>query len=217
MTTRTNNLAQKMVNIMSRVDSVFKGGRVRITDSASYTAVLHDDVAALLHKELVQENVWVKVSILDATVTTHIKKKSGYNGSSPTESLEYMATVKCRVTFINADNPQDREDVDTFSYALDSGDKAVGKAESMAVKYAFLKNFTLESTDDEEARNGFDENNPPQQKERQPSNAQTPLSEPQKKVLYAIKSKHGVNIPDFKTSSEASLWINNFNKTKGKQ
>ena len=48
--------------------------------------------------------------------------------------------------------PEEREVCKSFAYAFDSGDKAVGKAESMAVKYVFLKNFVLESTDNEESR-----------------------------------------------------------------
>lgn len=210
------NLAQKMINIMGRVESVYKGATVSITQNSSYSAVSHDDVAALLHNELVREGVWVKVSVIEASVSSHVKEKAGYNGGAPTKSLEYMATVKCRVSFINCEDPKDREEVDTFAYALDSGDKAVGKAESMAVKYAFLKNFTLESTDQEEERDGHQYEHKPLAS-KQPQKAEvsvSPLSDAQKKVLYAIKSKHGVKIPEFITSNEASLWINNFNKNK---
>ncbi|GEM_PF-4701697 len=210
------NLAQKMINIMSKVESVHKGSTVSITQSSSYSAVSHDDVAALLHNELVTEGVWVKVSVIEASVTSHTKEKAGYNGGAPTRSLEYMATVKCRVSFINSEDPKDREEVDTFAYALDSGDKAVGKAESMAVKYAFLKNFTLESTDQEEERDGhrYEHKAPLSKQTLKAETPTSPLSDAQRKVLYAIKSKHGVVIPEFRTSNEASLWINNFNKNK---
>ena len=210
------NLAQKMINIMGRVESVYKGARVSITQTSSYAAVSHDDVAALLHNELVGEGVWVKVSVIEASVSVQQKTKPGHNGAAATVSNEYMASIKCRVTFINAEDPKDREEVDTFAYALDSGDKAVGKAESMAVKYAFLKNFTLESTDQEEEREGAKYETIPKQtpaKEAQQSNEST-VSDAQKKVLHAIKSKYAVTIPEFRTSNEASIWINNFNKSK---
>lgn len=210
------NLAQKMINIMGRVESVYKGARVSITQTSSYAAVSHDDVAALLHNELVEEGVWVKVSVIEASVSVQQKTKPGYSGAAATVSNEYMASIKCRVTFINAEDPKDREEVDTFAYALDSGDKAVGKAESMAVKYAFLKNFTLESTDQEEEREGAKYETIPKQtsaKEAQQSNGSA-VSEAQKKVLYAIKNKYTVTIPEFRTSNEASVWINNFNKSK---
>lgn len=152
MTTKT--LAEKMVSIMGRVDSVFKGARIQLNQSRSYTAVSHDDIAALIHPELVTEKIWTKVHVKSCDIERIVSTKSGNQGSY--EAVEYLAKAWVTVSFINAENSQEREDVDSFAYAIDSGDKATGKALSIAVKYVYLKNFTLESTDEEESRPGHD-------------------------------------------------------------
>lgn len=143
----SKNLYQKMSDIMKQVDTVFKGANVSMGNGRSYSAVNHDDVARLLHKPLAEAGIITKVSVekVDLTAGTRTNK---YGDTT----AEYRADVWVDVTFINADNPEEREVCKSFAYAFDSGDKAVGKAESMAVKYVFLKNFVLESTDNEESR-----------------------------------------------------------------
>lgn len=143
----SKTLAQKMIGIMSRVESVEKLATVQMTASRSYKAVTHDDVAALLHNELVREGVWVKVT--QDSCEVEINNRKNRDGQ---DVQEFVARVWVVVTFVNADNPSDKEDCRSFAYAIDSGDKAVGKAVSMAVKYVLLKNFTLESVDEEESR-----------------------------------------------------------------
>jgi len=143
----SKNLYQRMSAVMMEVESVFKGANVNMGNGRSYSAVNHDDVAALLHRPLAQNGIITKVSVEKVDIST--REKTNKFGDV---SLEYRADVWVEVTFINADNPEERELCKSFAYAFDSGDKAVGKAESMAVKYVFLKNFVLESTDNEESR-----------------------------------------------------------------
>jgi len=143
----TKNLYQKMASIMKEVDTVFKGASISMGNGRSYSAVNHDDVARLLHKPLAAEGIITKVSVEKVEISS--REKTNKYGDT---ALEYRADVWVEVTFINADNPSEREICKSFAYAFDSGDKAVGKAESMAVKYVFLKNFVLESTDNEESR-----------------------------------------------------------------
>lgn len=143
----SKNLYQKMTSIMKEVETVFKGANISMGNGRSYSAVNHDDVARLLHKPLAENGIITKVSVEKVELSSR-EKTNKYGDTSP----EYRADVWVEVTFINADNPTEREVCKSFAYAFDSGDKAVGKAESMAVKYVFLKNFVLESTDNEESR-----------------------------------------------------------------
>jgi hypothetical protein len=136
-----------MADIMKEVQSVFKGATIQMGGNRSYSAVNHDDVARLLHKPLADAGIVTKVSVEKVEITSGTKTNK-YGD----QSAEYRADVWVEVTFINADNPEEREVCKSFAYAFDSGDKAVGKAESMAVKYVYLKNFVLESTDNEESR-----------------------------------------------------------------
>ncbi len=141
------NLYQKMSEIMKEVETVFKGANISMGNGRSYSAVNHDDVARLLHKPLAEHGIITKVSVEKVELSSR-DKTNKYGDTAP----EYRADVWVEVTFINADKPDEREVCKSFAYAFDSGDKAVGKAESMAVKYVFLKNFVLESTDNEESR-----------------------------------------------------------------
>jgi hypothetical protein len=143
----SKNLYQKIQDIMKEVDTVFKGATISMGNNRSYSAVNHDDVARLLHKPLAEHGIITKVSVEKVEISSR-DKTNKYGDTSP----EYRADVWVDVTFINADNPEEREVCKSFAYAFDSGDKAVGKAQSMAVKYVFLKNFVLESTDNEESR-----------------------------------------------------------------
>ena len=212
------NLHQKINDIQKEVKSVFKGSRVSITQNSSYQAVSHDDVAALLHIPMAEAGIAVEVSMDSCEVVT-VVKKTEYQGKVE-EKLSYMAKVCMLVTFVNSDNPEDRYIAKSFAYAFDSGDKAVGKACSMAVKYVYLKNFNLESTDDEESRDNehksasyqaprqapVQQNNPAQQ------NGVTPVSDQQRKAIYAISKKNNIEAPELSSLEEAKEWINRMNK-----
>ena len=179
----SKNLYQKMVNVMREVDSVFKGANISMGNGRSYSAVNHDDVARLLHKPLATEGIISKVSVERVDISS--RDKTNKFGDV---SLEYRADVWVEVTFINADNPEEREVCKSFAYAFDSGDKAVGKAESMAVKYVFLKNFVLESTDNEESRD-------------HENNFKTP---PKKNIVAEVQQRSATVPPPVVTITNAS-------------
>jgi hypothetical protein len=172
-----------MVNVMKEVDSVFKGANISMGNGRSYSAVNHDDVARLLHKPLATEGIITKVSVERVDISS--RDKTNKYGDV---SLEYRADVWVEVTFINADNPEEREVCKSFAYAFDSGDKAVGKAESMAVKYVFLKNFVLESTDNEESRD-------------HENNFKTP---PKKNIVAEVQQRSATVPPPVVTITNAS-------------
>jgi hypothetical protein len=150
MKTNEMNLYQKINEIMKKIDGIEKGTTVQLNQSRSYTAVSHDDVTALLHKPLADMGIVVIPNIESVDVAMNEKEKE-YQGKT-TVSIEYLVKVNCSIEFVNADKPDERFKSHSFSYALDSGDKAVGKAYSMAIKYIYLKTFMLESYDEEESR-----------------------------------------------------------------
>lgn len=151
------NIYQKIIKVMNQVDYVVKGSTVSTgVGSAGYKAVSHDDVTGLLHKPCVEFGIVIVPSIVDSKVSEIIKEVI-YNNKTE-KKISYRADVWVDVTFINADNPDERIISKSFAYAMDSSDKATGKAYSMAVKYAYLKTFMLESGDNEETRD-FEGNN----------------------------------------------------------
>lgn len=144
------NLFQKINDIQKQVKSVHKGGTVKINERSSYSAVLHDDVTALLHDPIANAGI-VAMSRMESCKLETFETQKTYNGQT-TSSRSYMVKVWASVTFMNSDNPTEQFQTQCFAYAIDSGDKATGKAYSMAIKYCYLKTFMLESCDDEESR-----------------------------------------------------------------
>jgi len=164
-------LYQKINDIQKIVKSVHKGGTVKINERASYGAVLHDDVTALLHDPIANAGI-VAMPRMEICELEIIRTSKNYNGQV-TESNSYLVKVWASVTFINSENPSEQYQTQCFAYAIDSGDKATGKAYSMAIKYCYLKTFMLESLDDEESRDW--ENNVIQSK---PSPVKSPTPKP---------------------------------------
>jgi hypothetical protein len=144
------NLYQKINDIQKQVKSVHKGGTVKINERQSYSAVLHDDVTGLLHDPIANAGI-VAMARMESCDLEILEVQKSYQGQT-TSSKSYMVKVWASVTFINSDNPQEQYQTQCFAYAIDSGDKATGKAYSMAIKYCYLKTFMLESCDDEESR-----------------------------------------------------------------
>jgi hypothetical protein len=146
----SKNIYQRLNDVMTEVTSVFKGTQVSMGGSRSYSAVSHDDVTSLIHEPLTRNGIFVEIDTIEASVES-FETVTEYQGKSQVK-IGYLAKVLVQATFVNIDDPKDRFSVKKFAYAMDSSDKAVGKAESMAVKYIYLKNLLLESTDDEESR-----------------------------------------------------------------
>jgi len=145
------NLFQKIIKIMEKVSYIEKSGNVQMTANSSYKAILHDDVTALLHPHCTEWGIVVIPSITKVEVT-ELRNEKKYGNNPPETKISYRADVWIDVEFINADKPEEKIITKSFSYAIDSGDKATGKAYSMAVKYSYLKTFMLQSGDNEEDR-----------------------------------------------------------------
>jgi hypothetical protein len=220
------NLFQKINDIQKLVKSVHKGTTVKITERSSYTAVSHDDVTALLHDPIANAGIVAMPRMESCELETFEQSKT-YQGQVQV-TRNYLVKVWASVTFFNSDNMLEQFQTQCFAYAIDSGDKATGKAYSMAIKYCYLKTFMLESLDDEESRDfertdNFANSRPEmfQAKktelpkptfsisESMPKNVATfPASDPQKNLLR----KMGIKFDDNITKAEASKLIEEINK-----
>lgn len=98
--------------------------------NGQYRFVSHDDVAEKVHPMLVKHRVLALPTTIETTQEGN------------------RTTVKLRVLFVNADNPEDRFFVEFPGYGVDPSDKGPGKAVSYALKYALLKTLCLETGED---------------------------------------------------------------------
>ena len=136
------NLYQRINAIMKEVSYIKKGARVGYGNN-SYSAVTHDDVTALLHSVFVDHGVMVIPSM-----ESHEQEM----GKTAKGGLIYISNAWVSVEFVNIDDATERFTSKAFAIGFDSQDKGPGKAYSMAVKYAYLKTFMIESGDKEEDR-----------------------------------------------------------------
>ena len=126
------NIYQRVLAVMSELSYVQKGDK---TVNNQYRFVGHDAVSEAIHPMLVKHGIAMIPSV------------SGWKQDGN------RTEVDVTVSFINADKPEDRFEVQTFGFGVDQQDKGPGKAVSYATKYAVLKTFVLETGDDPEKDN----------------------------------------------------------------
>lgn len=192
------NLYQRMNAIMLDVGKISKDKFVQLnSNGAGYKAVTHDNVTGTIRPYIVKHGVYVAVDQTSCSVDSFDVVKKGYKGAPDYTVKEYIATVNVELTFINIDNPNEKISSRGFAYAIDSSDKAPGKALSYAVKNVLLKNFMLESCDDEEERS-FEKRHQADSTVSVKTGTISSTSEPsekQMKMIFAITKSLNPDIP----------------------
>lgn len=135
------NLYQRINAIRQKVSYVKKDKAVSTGGEGSYKAVTHDQVCSIIREHLVEHGVVCVPHLVSSKSTPPLPDKKQWR---------YEAIYDFK--FINIDKPSEFEVVRVEGHALDSGDKAPGKALSMCRKYASLKLFEIASGDEEENR-----------------------------------------------------------------
>jgi hypothetical protein len=189
------NIYQRINKVMSEVTTIKKEDK-KVNNQ--YTFVSHDEVAKVMHDALCKHGI-----VMVPTV-----QKFTQDGNR----TEIMMDIR----FVNIDVPEDCFMVSFPGYGIDSQDKGIGKAISYAVKYALLKTFCLETSDDVEKDNidykPKTYTDTTSYKQPQPT-TQTPISMPQVMVL-----KNLLSLQDVETRERCEQGMKNkFNKDKIEQ
>jgi len=79
-------------------------------------------------------------------------EKSGESRSRSNAKGNYIYESDFNIHYINVDDPQDRFTTLVEAHAMDSGDKAPGKAITYATKISMLKVFQIETGENDESR-----------------------------------------------------------------
>ena len=126
------------MNIYQRLNEVRKAVKYVQKDTQvanQYRAVTHDQVTSVTREHFVKHGIMVVPTL----------KSSHMDGGLYAGAFE--------VRFVNIDDPfADVLPVVVEAHGMDKGDKAPGKALSMATKYAILKVLSLETGENEESR-----------------------------------------------------------------
>jgi hypothetical protein len=138
------------MNIFKRINEVrkkcaFIKKNKEVTGAGNYMAVTHDKVTAELREHLIEQGIVIVPRLVSSRIA-----ETGTATKNNIPILRYEA--KYEIDLVNCDDPSDKLMVPIESHALDSGDKAPGKAASYATKYVMLKLFSIETGDNEEER-----------------------------------------------------------------
>lgn len=133
------NEVRKLIGYVQKDKAVSTGG-------GSYKAVTHDAVTGMIRDALIKQGVVIVPSVISCV----------FHPKEP-EAKQRLYEAMYDIEFVNIDEPTDRIVSKQSAHALDNGDKAPGKAQSYATKYAILKLFNIETGEDEESRYQQDE------------------------------------------------------------
>lgn len=140
------NLYQRINEVRKAIDYIKKDKSVSTGSSGSYKAVTHDQVTALVRDHMVKHGIVSFPVLVESLMNPPLMNVDG----TQAKQMRYEATYDFH--FVNTDKPEDRLVIRIQAHAMDSADKAPGKALSYAKKYAVLKLFEIETGEDDESR-----------------------------------------------------------------
>ena len=139
------NLAKKLLNVMDACSHVLKNGE---NSFHHYKYATSADVLEKVNAALVENGLCsiAVPEILDVVEVTNLKG-----------NIERLATVKMDILLIDKDSGE-TVTLTGIGSGQDGGDKAVMKAQTAAIKYAYMLSLAISTGDDPEADGKTDEN-----------------------------------------------------------
>ena len=158
-----SGIARKLVLIMGECSHVAKDG---FNDYHKYKYASAAGVLEAINAALVKHKV---ASVVTPAIL------SNFDVTNAKGNVEHQVTVGCNIMLIDSESG---ESIDLYGIGTgqDAGDKAVMKAETAAIKYAYLLSMAISTGDDPEADTSTDENNFSEpQRTASPRPASTPV------------------------------------------
>ena len=131
-------IAKKLVEIMKEVSYIEKKGR---NTFHNYSYATSADVLEKINQALVKHN-------LCSIVLTELLRMDEVTTAKG--SIEHLVTVKVDVMLVDGDSGETVNFIGLGS-GQDSGDKAIMKAQTAGIKYAYMMSFAIATGDDPEA------------------------------------------------------------------
>jgi hypothetical protein len=132
------SLAKKLVAVMAACDFVKKNG---VNDFHHYNYATSSDVLQKVNAALVKNGLF-SVVVPELISLVDVKNAKG--------NTEHLATVKSTIRIVDADNSTDYVEFTGIGSGQDAGDKAVMKAQTAALKYAYMLSLNIATGDDPE-------------------------------------------------------------------
>ena len=138
-------IAKKLVNVMNECSHIVKNG---LNSYHQYKYATAEDVLLKVNEALTKNKI-ASVVIPEVASMVDVTNLKG--------NTEHLATVNVQIKLIDSESG---ESVDFFGIGSgqDAGDKAVMKAQTAAIKYAYMLSLCIATGDDPEADIKTDEN-----------------------------------------------------------
>ena len=140
-----SGIARKLVLIMGECSHVAKDG---FNDYHKYKYASASGVLETINAALVKHKV---ASVVTPAIL------SSFDVTNAKGNIEHQVTVGCNILLIDSESGESM-DLYGIGTGQDAGDKAVMKAETAAIKYAYLLSMAISTGDDPEADTKTDEN-----------------------------------------------------------
>lgn len=137
-------LAKKLIAVMQECRYVAKNG---VNTFHKYKYATCADVLEMVNAAFVKHGI-ASITVPEMVDLHEVATAKG--------STEHIATVKVSIKLVDADSGESLE-ISGMGSGQDSGDKAVMKAQTAAIKYAYLLSFAISTGDDPEADQRTDE------------------------------------------------------------
>lgn len=142
----SKNIVKKLVAIMEDCSYITKNG----TNSFhKYKYATAEDVLQKVNEALTKNRIGCIV-IPELVDFINVENRNG--------NTEHLATVKVIINLIDGDSGESVQ-ISGIGSGQDAGDKSIMKAQTAAIKYAFMLSFCIATGDDPEADSKTDENN----------------------------------------------------------
>ena len=137
------NIYQKMDMVRVEVGSIAKNIKVSTSSSGGYQAVSESDVLKAVNEA---EHKWGLLSFQEALEIIESEKIGRVLRDQKT--LLFRIRVRSVVRVVNIDNPSEFVYFYGLGDGLDSQDKATGKANTYALKYALMRGYKIPTGED---------------------------------------------------------------------
>lgn len=159
-TVKPLNLQQKLIEVRKAVPYLQKAA-----SGPQYQYVGSSQTLSSVMEKMNELGILLKQEIISQRVTQFHTAKG---------ALQFMTDADMRFTWINADDPSDREEALWQGQGVDNGEKGIGKLATYAEKYFILKSFNIATDkDDPDSFQQKVEANKPQPKKATPDMLKT--------------------------------------------
>lgn len=156
------NLAAKLVKVMEDCAAVPKNGT---NDFHHYKYATSADVLEKVNASLVKNRI-ASIVLPEVINSAEVVTNKG--------NTEHLITVKVEITLIDTDSGE-KTVLSGIGSGQDGGDKAVMKAQTAAIKYAYMLSLAISTNDDPEADPRTDESVSHREPVNLPENKENPL------------------------------------------